>query len=195
MTREGLFDLYVAKKRSVAQISALYHCSQNKINYWLMKYGIAKRTIAEALYERKNPLGDPFMLKQPMSLEEGILFGMGLGLYWGEGAKRGTGGVRLTNSDPRLIRKFIEFLEKIFSLDRRKLRFSIQIHDDVSSEEALAHWMSQLKMSKGQFYKIVVFKKRGKGTYGHRSKYGVVIVYFNNIRLKRIICDMIEKIR
>jgi hypothetical protein len=39
-----------------------------------------------------------------------MLFGMGLGLYWGEGTKRGKGGMRITNTDAKMIKKFIEFL-------------------------------------------------------------------------------------
>ncbi len=190
-----LFELYVIKKYSVAQISKILDCSQNKINYWLEKQGVEKRSIADAMYQLKNPLGDPFQMKHPKTLKEGILFGMGLGLYWGEGAKRGTGGVRLTNTDVRLLRKFMEFLEKVFCIERKKLRFSIQIFSDISPEKALAYWRRELGVRKEQFYKTVISTVRGKGTYKYKSRYGVVIIYFNNIKLKRLICGMIENIQ
>jgi hypothetical protein len=77
----SLLDLYVVKKYSVSKISAIFNCSENKINYWLAKYEIKKRTISDAIYQLKNPLGDPFALKKAETLEQGILFGMGLGLY------------------------------------------------------------------------------------------------------------------
>lgn len=195
ISRKELFDLYITKKYSVARIANILGFSQNKINYWLEKYKIEKRSISDAMYQLKNPLGDPFLIKHPKTLKEGILFGMGLGLYWGEGSKRGTGGVRLTNTDVRLLRKFIEFLEKVFSIDRKKLRFSIQIFSDISKEKALDYWMSELDVGEEQFYKIIVSKIRGKGTYKYKSENGVVIVYFNNIKLKRLICGMIENIR
>ena len=71
---------------------------------------IKKRTISDAMYEFKNPFGDPFSIKKPETLQQGILFGLGLGIYWGEGLKRGNGAVRLTNTDPKMIKKFIDFL-------------------------------------------------------------------------------------
>jgi inorganic triphosphatase YgiF len=103
--------------------------------------------------------------------------------------------VRLTNSDPRLLRKFIDFLKKFFNIDKKKLRFSIQIFGDILPKKALTYWRRELDATKDQFYKTIVSKVRGKGTYKYKSEYGVVIVYFNNIKLKRLICSMIENIR
>lgn len=65
---------------------------------------------------------------------------MGLGLYWGEGTKRGNGGMRITNTDARMLQKFIKFLESFFGIDKNKLRFSIQIHHDIEIEAALNYW-------------------------------------------------------
>ncbi len=192
--KEVLFDLYINKKYSSARISHIFYCSQNKINYWLEKYEIQKRTISDAIYELKNPNGDPFSFNKPKNLSQIFLFGLGLGLYWGEGLKRGKGAVRLTNTDPKMIKKFIEFLEKVFVIDRNRLRFSIQIFQDLSSKEALEYWSKELKIKKSQFYKVIVSKVRGQGTYKYKSEHGVVIVCFNNMKLKRIILEMIEKI-
>ncbi|MEY2664276.1 MAG: hypothetical protein RIT04_84 [Candidatus Parcubacteria bacterium] len=195
ISRKKLLDLYLKDKKSVAQISSVFACSENKINYWLSKYGVKKRNISDAMYLLKNPLGDPFSLTDPKTKEQGFLFGLGLGLYWGEGTKRGKGGVRLTNTDPKLIRKFIEFLEYFCGIDRNKLRFSIQIFSDISPEKALAFWKKELNVKREQFYKTTVVKVRGEGTYKYKSEYGGVILYFNNTKLKQAICSMIENIQ
>lgn len=187
-----LFDLYLVEKKSVAEIAKILNCSQNKINYWLKKFEIPKRSLSEAMYCFKNPLGDPFALRQPKSFEEAILFGLGLGIYWGEGDKRGKNGIRLSNTDPRLIKSFIRFLKTFLGIDKNRLKFSIQIFSDISPLESLKYWMKELKMKKEQFYKPQVIKVRGKGIYKYKSKYGVIIVYFNNIKLKKLICEMIE---
>ena len=50
---DKLYDLYIEEKKSVAQIAILLECSQNKVNYWLEKYEIAKRSISDAMYEIK----------------------------------------------------------------------------------------------------------------------------------------------
>lgn len=194
LPKENLIELYLNKKKSVSYIAHLYRCSENKVNYWLKRYKINKRTISEAIYQIKNPNGDPFSFKRPKSLRDSVLFGLGLGLYWGEGSKRGTGGVRLTNTDPRMVAIFIKFLKKIFNIDERKLRFSLQTFGDIDSEEALNYWVKSIGVAKSQFYKIIVSKVRGAGSYKNKSKHGVLIVYFNNIKLKRMILEMIEKV-
>ena len=94
-----------------------------------------------------------------------------------------------------MVIRFIEFLEKICGVDRNKLKFSIQIFSDLAPEKTLSYWMRELGAKKKQFYKIIISKVRGKGTYKYKSEYGVVIVYFNNIKLKRLLCEMIDNFR
>ncbi len=120
---------------------------------------------------------------------------MGLGLYWGEGAKRGNGGVRLTNTDPKLLKKFIQFLQTIFFVDKDRLKFSLQIFSDIDEGEAQNYWIKELNIRRSQFYKTIISKVRNKGTYKYKSEHGVIIVYFNNVRLKKLICEMIDKIK
>ncbi len=194
VSKKFLVDLYINKKKSSAQIARYFKCSQNKINYWLNKYDISKRDISEAVYQMKNPNGDPFNQTHPRTLADGILFGLGLGIYWGEGLKRGKGGLRLTNTDSKMIKKFIDFLVKFYKIDRNKLRFSIQIFKDINSTDALNYWCKELCVKKEQFYKTIISKVRGEGTYKYRSEHGVIIVYFNNVKLKKLITETLEKL-
>jgi len=195
ISKKDLEETYFAKNLSAAKIGKLFGCSTNKINYWLAKYELKKRTISEAIYQLRNPLGDPFVLQQPSNIQEGILYGMGLGLYWGEGSKRGKGGMRLGNTDVRLIKKFIKFLEKFFGIQKGKLKFGLQVFSDIPPNKALNYWQKELKVEKGQFYKIIVSEIRGKGTYKYKSEYGVLMIYFNNIKLKKLICQLIDNIQ
>lgn len=183
---------YIHEKRSVSEIARRLGCSEHKVNYWLAKYKIKKRSISDAIYQMHNPLGDPFVLTLPRNVEEGILYGVGLGLYWGEGSKRGRGGVRLGNTDVRLVKKFIVFLEKAFKIKRSKLKFGLQIFRDISPDKARAYWIREPKVKKTQFYKVVVSQVRGEGTYKYKSEYGVLMVYFNNTRLKQLLCNIID---
>ena len=102
--------------------------------------------------------------------------------------------MRITNTDANMLRIYIEFLDKFFSIDKNKLRFSILIFGDLSKERALEYWSRELKVKKEQFYKTTIVKVRGNGTYKYKSEYGVVILQLNNIKLKTILCKMIENI-
>lgn len=188
-------DLYLVRKHSVREIGAVLKCSQNRVNYWLKKFSIPKRHISEALYTWHNPDGDPFLFTSPVSLEDYFLWGLGLGLYWGEGTRRNKVSVRLGNSDPALLKTFLTFLDKVYGIQKKKLRFSIVIFHDVTPQTALNFWSKQLGVHKKQFQRPVVISLRRRGTYKHRAPYGVATLYFNNRKLRDLICADIEKLQ
>ena len=156
------------------------------------KYKIPKRSISEAVYLKKNPKGDPFKFNIPITEEDLILFGLGIGLYWGEGNKRNKHSIRLGNVDPNLIISFIKFLERIYCVDKNKLKFGLQIFSDISPLVAKKFWIAKLDISPSQFQKVVVTPTRGVGTYRYKSEYGVLTVYFNNSKLKKAMDGLIE---
>lgn len=193
--KELLTKLYLTEKLSVSEISRRLKYSERAINYWLGRHEIKKRTISEAIYLKYNPNGDPFKIKTPSNLHEAELMGLGLGLYWGEGNKRNRNSIKLGNTDPNLIKKFIEFLDKICGVDKRRFRFGLQIFSDVNPKIAYGFWLKQLKFPKEQFYKTVVTPARSIGTYHHKNIYGVLTVYFHNIRLRNLICNAIDNMK
>ncbi|MCR4263730.1 MAG: hypothetical protein NUV98_03380 [Candidatus Roizmanbacteria bacterium] len=192
MKEDILRDFYLTKKLSVSAIAKKFCVSESKINYWLFKYGIGKRSISEAIYIKKNPQGDPFRFKIPKTRADLILYGLGIGLYWGEGNKRNKNSLRLGNVDPNLIKAHISFLERIYSIDKSKLKFGLQIFSDVSPNIAQKFWIDKLNINLSQFHKVIVTPARGIGNYKNKSKYGVLTVYFNNSKLKKRIDNLIE---
>ena len=164
LAKEQLLQLYCKQGKSVQEIAHLYNCSTNKIRYWMGKNNVKSRTISEAIYLKNNPNGDPFKIKCPQTLEDSVLYGFGLGLYWGEGTKANKDSVRLGNTDPELIDKFIRFLETFFRISRHDLRFGLQIFTDIAPQEALDFWSKKLKIKPSQFYRpvITIFGSIGK---------------------------------
>ncbi|MEY4747204.1 MAG: hypothetical protein RLZZ416_253 [Candidatus Parcubacteria bacterium] len=191
--RGTLLKLYQEKKLSVSTIAKQLKCSQHQVNYWLSKFKIPKRSISDALYEMWNPAGDPFKVSFPRTINEAILYGIGIGLYWGEGTKANRGSIRLGNSDPKLISIFIQFLVKCYGIQTKKLRFGLQIFGDMNKTEAIRYWMRLLRAPRQQFLPtIVVTPHRGIGNYRRKTRYGILTVYFNNKKLRDILCNAIE---
>jgi len=191
LSKKILQKQYLNQKKSVAEISKRHHCSQNKINYWLEKYGIKKRSISEAIYIKNNPHGDPFSLAFPKNIEEAKLFGMGLGLYWGEGNKLNKNTIRLGNSDPALMKVFIKFLIKFFNIKKNDLKFHLHVFSDISTREVMTYWMKELNINKKQFYKPTITITGKLGTYKNKSKYGVLTVYYSNIKMRNILVNLL----
>lgn len=189
-----LKQLYIKNNLSAGQVAKIFECSENKINYWLKKYKIQKRSISEAMYLKHNPKGDPFEIKEPTNIKEAILYGLGLGLYWGEGTKSNKSSIRLGNTNPKIIVKFIEFLVKIYGIKKEKLRFGLQIFSDMQPDKVLGYWLKELNVSATHFQKVVVTPARGIGTYRSKTKYGVLTVYYHNKKLRDILCGALEKL-
>lgn len=195
IARAVLQRLYLRDKLSVRAIAKRLACSEHKVNYWLSKHSISKRSISEAIYQKWNPHGDPFRVRRPRTVSEGVLYGLGVGLYWGEGTKANKNSVRLGNSDPRLIRRFIDFLEVFYQIERSRLRFGLHVFGDLDLAAAKRCWMRRLGISGKQFYPTAfLIPHRGIGSYRKKSKYGVLTLYFNNKKLRDTICGAVDKI-
>ncbi len=194
LSRDTLTGLYVEKKLSSSVIARQLKCSEHKVNYWISRFGIQKRSISDALYQKWNPKGDPFSVRGPRTVEEGVLYGLGVGLYWGEGTKASKTSIKLGNTDPHLICKFIQFLITFYGIEKKRLRFGLQIFSDMNTEATLQYWTRTLKVPRTQFYpKIIITPYRGVGNYRNKTKYGVLTIYFNNRKLRDIICGAIEE--
>ncbi len=85
-------------------------------------------------------------------------------LYWGEGTKSG---LDMINSDPLMVRVFIECLVEI-GVRRKDLRISIRIYDDIDRFDAKKYWagICGVDMEKILSINTIKGKKIGKLPYG-----------------------------
>lgn len=195
MDKKLLEQLYIRDKKSVHYISKTSNCSEGKINYWLQKYCIPKRSISEAVYAMNNPNGDPFSFQTPRTNKSSFLLGLGLGLYWGEGTKKNLHTVRLGNTDPYLVKAFLVFLRKTYKIDDSKLHFALQIFTDMDQKKEEKFWREFLNVDAKQFFKTTNTRSGSIGTYRVKSEHGVLTVYFGNKKLRDILISEIEKMK
>ncbi|MAE68518.1 hypothetical protein CL635_01780 [bacterium] len=182
--KDILTTLYVEDGKSMQEIAEKLGCSVHKVQYWMQKHSISRRSIGDALYQWHNPDGDPFVFIPPKSTADYQLYGLGIGLYWGEGTKSNKTSVRLGNTDPELVRQFLQFLLRFYRVDLQDFRFGLQIFSDVNPNEALDFWEKKIKISRRQFYKTTVTQSGSIGTYRKKNKYGVLTIYYNNRNLR-----------
>jgi len=193
LTRETLNTMYNNQNASMMDIARILGCSQHKVVYWMNKHQIKRRSISDAIYQKHNPSGDPFVIKPIKTKKEAMLLGLGLGLYWGEGNKSNMYSVRLGNTDPELIKTFMKFLTDLFDAKKEKMRFSLQIFSDINPEKALDFWINHLNVSPIQFCKVIITKSGSIGTYRNKSVYGVLTIHFHNKKLRDIINGMLPR--
>lgn len=119
------------------------------------------------------------------------LFLTGLMLYWAEGAKTGTV-VSVTNSDPFVIRLFVNWLEQCLDIKRDQLRGEVHLYPDIDVHEAESYWSEVIGIPETQFYKAQIDKRTNKSANKHgKLPYGTVHVKVlgkgTTNRLRRII--------
>lgn len=74
-----------------------------------------------------------------------------LGLYAGEGAKT-PGAVSMANTNPLLLRLFIDWLRRNFDIDEDRLRARLYLHEGLDIEEATAYWSAAISIPERQFH-------------------------------------------
>lgn len=192
--KQTLVHLYFENKLSMAEIAKQLKVSEHKVQYWMEKHSLKRRSWSQATYCKRNPKGDPFSIKQITSTRQVFLQGLGLGLYWGEGTKADKFSVRISNSDPFFIQIFIKFLREIYQINEKKLRFALHIFSDINPEKTQKYWCQRLNISPAQFFKTQVINLKRKGTYKKKSKYGVLTLIFSNKKLRDHLIGELTKI-
>jgi len=193
VSKVKLENLYIQDKLSMMEISKKLNCSLNKVNYWMDKYHIKRRSISQALYIQRYPDGDPFRLSSVKSRDTAFIKGLGIGLYWGEGNKLNKYSIRIGNSDPNLLRMFIKFLKVIYGVEISLLKFGLQLFTDIDKEQALDYWVKELGVSRSQFYNVTTTISGSLGTYRNKSKYGVLTIHYHNKKLRDILVSELPK--
>lgn len=185
--------LYQKQRKSQQEIARKFDISLSGVAYWMNKYRIQRRSISDAVYVKCNPKGDPFKFIPPNTKKDSMLFGLGIGLYWGEGTKACTGSVRLGNTDPKLIRTFMSFLIRLFGVEKKDFKFSLQLFRDIDTNTAARFWQRQLRVRPGQFTKATISPSQSRGTYRKKCPHGVVTLYYHNKKLRDVLVRMVQQ--
>lgn len=83
------------------------------------------------------------------------LFMLGLGLYWGEGYKRGSQEWGFTNSDPQIIRAALTWLNKCYDVPVKNIiaRLTINLRYKFETERLINMWARETGILHSQFGK------------------------------------------
>ncbi len=74
-------------------------------------------------------------------------------LYWCEGSKGDKDSVKFVNSDPTLIHLFLFLFRKSFSVDEKKFRAILHLHDYHDDKKQKKFWSKITGIPESQFYK------------------------------------------
>lgn len=123
------------------------------------------------------------------------LFLAGLYLYWGEGSKSSKGVVSVANTDPAMIKAFLDWLNYM-CIPRSKLKVRLHLYEDMDEKKETVFWSKELNIPASQFR--TPYRKNSrlvdityKNGYGH----GTCNLYFENTALWEYITMALKCIR
>jgi AcrR family transcriptional regulator len=152
-------NIYVAKKR----LRLIIKARKEKWKKWREAHRQAAKK--EFPHLKKNPL-----------------FLAGLMLYWGEGdSKIANCQVRLSNTDPEMIRIFSLFLQKVCKIPRCKIKIELTLYPDLNEEVCKKFWHKASGIPIAQFRKAKFIKGKHPTK---RLSYGICNINFNSRELK-----------
>jgi hypothetical protein len=180
--REKARELRVDRRLSIVEIAERLALPKTTVFYWLRDMPL-QRPRRENPQPGSRAMGTKFRLLRDEAYREGRKSFPALAqdptfrdfvcMYIGEGCKRNRNRVSIGNSDPRVVLLATSWLR---ALSRKKLRFSIQYHEDQDLEELSAFWASTLGIEPSE---VRLQRKSNSGRLGGRtwrSKYGVMTV-------------------
>ena len=168
--------LFLRKQgKSYSQIKKNLGISKSTLSYWLRDYPLSKQRIKELrdnneqriekfretmrkkkerrlfrVYEEQKKIIFPFTQRD--------FFIAGLFLYWGEGGKTRFSNISISNTDPSVLKFFINWLIKIFRISKKKLKISLHLYKDMDIEKEMKFWSQCLDIPISQFYKPYIKK-------------------------------------
>lgn len=144
----------------------------------LSKLSILKRQKYENEIEKVQ---DEAVILLPV-LMENPLFVSGLVLYWGEGDEVLKNGlVRLSNTDPELIKTFLKFLLEQLEIDIHRIRVQVILYPDLNPVTTVGYWSSFLGLPLTNFHKSAIIQGKTKN---RRSEYGICVLGVSDSKLK-----------
>lgn len=130
------------------------------VEEWKAKRGGGRRI---RLLKEEHAFVEAKKIVKQLSKRDKLLFISAL--YWAEGNKKD---FMLSNTDPNLIKVFINGLREILAIGNDRLRVSIRIYEDMDKEKCLDFWEKVVGLPKESFQHVYVLsgKKQGKLEFG-----------------------------
>ena len=179
----------IAKKLSVSKSTASYWCrdvslsskqiqeiaerSKHHATLNLLKSSEKQRELRQHNIEVATKKGS----REVGKLSVRDIHMIGLGLYWGEGYKKGSQEWGFTNSDPAMIKFYIEWLSVSYKIPKNDLILRVSINSQHAHRVKIVedYWSTLTKIPISQFTKTSLIKVYSKKTYENsETHYGTL---------------------
>lgn len=160
--------------KSYNQISRTLNTSKGTISYYLAdnetsqkvknklinKNNIASRERIKKLINQnrkrwaENKINAAAKAKNDFKkLSRNSLFIAGISIYWGEGDSKPNNPLRISNTDPRMIKIYVRFLKEIMGVEASKIRLGLILYPDLNNRVCQEFWAKASELPIDNFIK------------------------------------------
>ena len=152
---------------SVQAIERIAKASKTKSTEALLRYAENQRSARQQAIETDKKAGANALGE----LNDRDVYCIGLGLYWGEGYKTGSQEFGFTNSDPAVIKFYLEWLRKVFSIERDQLICRVSINETHAKRITVVeqYWSDVTGVPLSCFTKSSLIKTASKKIYKNKD--------------------------
>ncbi|KKW19952.1 MAG: hypothetical protein UY63_C0004G0037 [Parcubacteria group bacterium GW2011_GWA2_51_10] len=189
------------KGRSINEIARDLYTSKSTVSYWCRDIQLSSAQLRR-LAERREAGGrigrlissekkraqrilDTRLAEDRGRREVGNItkrdfFMLGLGLYWGEGYKKGNEECGFTNSNPDIIRAFIRWVFETYGISKKHLILRVSINEAHKSRIGVVerYWARVTGISSSQFTQASLIKVQSRKVYTNTT------THFGTLRVK-----------
>lgn len=199
--------LRVKKDLSYSAILEQVPVAKSTLSVWLNAYPLSKSRILElkraawkkseakielfrATMREKKEQNDLAVYKKYLAkfkyVSDSSNFIAGLMLYLAEGTKVNTGRLAITNTDPRICKFFIVWIEKFYKIPKEKIKIHLQLYRTMDINREISFWEHELGIPKSQFYKPFIRKLTPSSfSYQESFRHGTCAVILLGVKLQR----------
>ncbi len=205
--RQRVIELRTKGELSYSEIKRRLGVSKSTLSYWLKDFPLSEARIlelkqagwkkAEVKYERyrntmrkkRNLVEDKVYCKYKQGLahiSDREQFVVGLALYLAEGDKTTSHRLLIANTDARLIKFFISWMEKFLGVERNKIKVTLHLYENMAIKEERDYWQNELGLRDEQFYKMQIRTlQKSSFSYQESFRHGTCAVYYGSVEKKR----------
>lgn len=181
--REQAIKLRLEKELSYSEIRKRLGIPKSTLSYWLREFPLSEERILElrrrgwkkseakierfrAAMRKKREAKEREVYNKYRTgfakLSKDAFFVAGLMLYLGEGGKKNDTRISLANTDPKIIKFFIHWLNEFLGIPKEKMKAGLHLYENMDIEKEKEFWKNVLGFQEYQFYKPVIRKLRKK---------------------------------
>ncbi len=214
LLREQAVQLRLKDELSYSEIRRKLNVSKSTLSYWLRGLPFSEqriRLLRRQGWEKGEASRERFRLamrkrreeKERQSYEQYLqnfarfpdsaFFLAGLTLYAAEGEKTTTSRIMLANTDVRLLRFFLSWFERYFSISQRQFKAQLHLYENMDIAKEKKFWEDALQFSPRQFMKSQVrIVRKSSFSYRESFRHGTCSLYYGSVEKKRQVMTAIQ---